>query len=255
VVTTDFGSTESGGEASLDRVGAVVLAPSGRIVVAGITRGEHQAFSVARYTADGTLDAGFGSGGKAQVSAADPQVYGVVVQAAGDVVVAGSAGSATRGTAPFAIVRLLADGTPDQRFGTAGLVTTSFEGSRSGARAVVVQADGKLLTGGAKFGAPTSQGEAQPQSGFALARYAPDGTIDTSFGNGGRVLTDMGDAGALPLSLVIQPDGKIIAAGLVFFRVPSTQSPIITPQLATAAALLILIGLTLSLRLLRKRTS
>src|SRR5205823_7099942 len=118
------------------------------------------------------------------------------------------------------------------------------------------QADGKLLVGGARFGAPSAQGDALPQSGFALARYTVDGRIDTSFGDSGRVLTSMGDAGATPLSLAVQPDGKIIAAGLVFFKVPTPTSPFDAAKaLATPAAgvALLAIGIVLASILRRSR--
>jgi uncharacterized delta-60 repeat protein len=255
IVTTDFGSGEAGARPALDRAGGVAITSEAKIVVAGSTRGEQQAFAVARYNPDGSLDATFGVGGKAQVAATEPQVYAVVVHAAGDVILAGTAGSLSRGTAPFALVRFLADGRADQAFGSDGVVTTSFEGSRSGARAAATQADGKLLIGGAKFGAPSAQGDALPQSGFALARYNADGTVDTDFGGNGRVLTDMGDAGATPLSVAVQPDGKIVAAGLVFFRVLPPAGPFDAAlHLATPAAGLALLATGLALALILRRS-
>jgi uncharacterized delta-60 repeat protein len=172
-------------------------------------------------------------------------------------VLAGSAGATSGGnTAPFALARFQVDGSPDVGFGTDGVVSTSFEGSRSGARAAATQADGKLLIGGAQFGAPSASGEALPQSGFALARYTADGRVDPAFGTAGRVLTNMGDAGATPLSLAVQPDGKIIAAGLVFFRVPTPTSPFDTAKaLATpaAGAALLAIGAVLASIVRRSR--
>jgi uncharacterized delta-60 repeat protein len=260
VVTSDFGTPGASTHASLDRAAALALQPDGKIVVAGFTRGDHQAFAVARYTSDGNLDASFGNAGKAQVAGVEPQVYSIVVQSNGALVLAGSAASngTTGGAAPFALVRLSANGTPDEAFGMHGLVTTSVEGSRSGARAVVAQPDGKLVTGGAKFGAPSAQGDALPQSGFALARYNADGSIDRSFGDGGKAMTDLGDAGATPLSLAVQPDGKILAAGLVFFQVPTSGSP---PMLDLGLRLLaILTGLALvvtlmSLARMRRRST
>jgi uncharacterized delta-60 repeat protein len=220
IVTTDFGSPDSGITRALDRAGALVLQPDGKLVLAGFTHSEQQAFAAARYNPDGSLDSGFGRGGKVLVVASEPQVASVALQGSGDLVLAGSSAS-SRGTAPFALVRLHADGRPDETFGNGGLVTTTFEGSRSGARAVVALPDGKLIAGGAKFGAPGAQGDALPESGFALARYTLDGHIDSSFGTAGKALTDLGDAGAIPLSLAVQPDGKILAAGLVFFQVPA----------------------------------
>ena len=217
VVTTDFGSGSS--SASLDRGGAVVVQSDGKIIVAGFTRGARQAFAVARYNPDGTLDPTFGRDGKVLVPASEPQVYAIGIQQSGDIVLAGAAASTSRGTAPFALIRLHPDGTPDTDFGVDGLVTTSFEGSRSGARAVVAQADGKMITGGARSGAPGASGDAVPESGFALTRYDPDGSVDATFGSVGRALTTLGDAGATPVALAVQPDGKILAAGLVFFTV------------------------------------
>ena len=249
-VTTDFGS-------SVDRAAAVTLQPDGKVVVAGFTRGEHQSFAVARYSADGTLDTSFGEDGRAQVSAAEPLVHAVVLQPSGDIVVAGSSAAAS-GSAPFTLVRLHANGQPDETFGSGGLVTTTVQGSRSGARAVASQGDGKLITGGAKFGAPSAQGEALPDSGFALARYNLDGTIDRGFGSGGTVLTDMGDAGATPLSLAVQPDGKILAAGLVFFQVPgASPSPMSDIQRLAplVAAVAVIVALLAGGRLLRRRAA
>jgi hypothetical protein len=66
----------------------------------------------------------------------------------------------------------------------------------------------------------------------------------------------MGDAGATPLSLAVQPDGKIIAAGLVFFRVPTAAGPFdAATHIAAPAAVaaLIAIGLVLILILRRGR--
>lgn len=225
MVTTDFGSDGVGARPSLDRAGGVGLEPDGKIVVGGSARGDHQAFVVARYNSDGSLDSTYGLGGKAQATATDPQVFAVVIQPAGGAILAGTAESPRTGAAPFALARFGADGRADQAFGSDGLVTTTFEGSRSGARSAAEQADGKLLVGGAKFGAPSATGDTLAQSGFALARYNADGSIDTRFGTGGRVLTDMGDAGATPVALTVQPDGKIVAAGLVFFRVPTPAGP------------------------------
>jgi uncharacterized delta-60 repeat protein len=212
IVTTDFSSSD----VSLDRATAASLQQDGKIVVAGFTRGDHQSFAAARYNRDGGLDASFGAGGKTQVASAEPQVFSVMLQPLGTIVIAGSSASSDRATAPFTLVRLLPDGRPDELFGSGGVVTTSIEGSRSGARAVVAQPDGKLVTGGARFGAPSAQGDALPNSGFALTRYKADGSIDDAFGSGGKALTALGDAGAEPLALAMQPDGKILAPGARF---------------------------------------
>jgi hypothetical protein len=56
----------------------------------------------------------------------------------------------------------------------------------------------------------------------------------------------MGDAGATPLSLAVQPDGKVIAAGLVFFRVPTATGPFETAtRIAAPAAVAALLAIAL----------
>lgn len=253
VVTTDLTSGDAASP-SLDHATALALQADGRIVVGGFTRGETQAFAVARYTADGAPDLTFGSGGLVKIPAREPQVSAIALQPSGTVALAGSSASNERGTAPFVLVRLRADGAPDASFGGDGLVTTNFDGSRSGARAVVAQPDGRLITGGAKFGAPSASGDALPESGFALTRYNADGSLDTSFGTNGRATSSVGDAGAVPVALAVQADGKIVAAGLVFFQVPPSQSQtaLIMPlALAATAALGGAITVTVFLRRVR----
>jgi uncharacterized delta-60 repeat protein len=101
----------------------------------------------------------------------------------------------------FALARYHPDGTLDTSFGTGGLVLTDF-GSSESASALVLQSDGKLVAAGGSI------------DDFALARYNPNGNIDTSFGTGGVALTrfrgGLASLGALSLS----PDGKLLAAGV-----------------------------------------
>ena len=97
----------------------------------------------------------------------------------------------------------LPPGDLDPSFGTNGRVTTSFGGVES-ARAVLVQADGKIVVGGTR--------DIAENLDFALARYNADGSPDLSFGENGRVTTEFGRDDKL-IALLQQPDGKLIAAG------------------------------------------
>src|SRR6185436_13947049 len=77
-----------------------------------------------------------------------------------------------------------------------------------------LQSDGRIVVAGY-----TDEEYVGPRPRFALARYLSDGTLDASFGSGGKVLTavaepdEFGPMDAYAFALVIQPDGKILVAG------------------------------------------
>jgi uncharacterized delta-60 repeat protein len=92
----------------------------------------------------------------------------------------------------------------DPGFGTGGVVTTTI-GNNAYGRAITIQADGKIIVAG--------YSERDIFKGdFALARYSGNGSLDSSFGNGGVVTTTIG-LYARSGGVIIQPDGKIVAAG------------------------------------------
>src|SRR6185503_13541791 len=99
-----------------------------------------------------------------------------------------------------------AAGDLDPTFGNGGKVITTFQFSEE-IFAVAVQADGKIVAAGFTSSLGPSL--------FALARYNAEGSLDTSFGAGGLVTTVF-DLGSHVNDLAIQPDGKIIAAGIAF---------------------------------------
>src|SRR5439155_25730461 len=96
-------------------------------------------------------------------------------------------------------------------FGTGGMVTTAINRSTDIANAVAVQADGKLVVVG-----QTYKNNDYATEDFVVARYNTDGTLDNTFGVSGRVRTDFPGLAAVPSSVVIQPDGKIVVAGGAF---------------------------------------
>src|SRR5262245_46259441 len=94
----------------------------------------------------------------------------------------------------------------DPSFGTGGKVTTAI-GVSSGASALVLQPDGKLVAAG------YSRRSSVSAVMFALARYNPDGSLDTGCGAGGEVTTPFGSSGDQAFGLTLQADGKLVAAG------------------------------------------
>ncbi|OKI12877.1 hypothetical protein A6A07_17270 [Streptomyces sp. CB03911] len=192
-VTTDFGG--SGDEAR-----ALAVQADGRIVAAGVRDGD---FALARYNTDGSLDAGFGTGGRVTTDfdGGGDAANGVAVQADGRIVAVGVSESSAGGNF-FSVVRYNADGSLDAGFGTGGKVVTDFgSGGINEAFAVAVQADNKVVAAGLNGG------------DFALARYNTDGSPDAGFGTGGTVLTDFGGGADAVHGVTVQADGRIVAAG------------------------------------------
>jgi len=137
-------------------------------------------FALVRYNPDGSLDTLFGSGGKevSEVASAPFSSASIVLLVDGKLMLAG--GEYTSGTTngDFVLARFNADGSLDTSFGTGGAVTTDFDGGNDGSWTAAFQADGKILVGGqASVGSDTD---------FALARYNANGTLDTTFGSGGK---------------------------------------------------------------------
>jgi uncharacterized delta-60 repeat protein len=200
VVTTPSGTCPGGAR-------ALALQEDGKIVVAGTSCPNFTStrnFTVYRYNTDGSLDTTFGSSGKATVnfSAGASEAYAVAVQGS-SIWVAGYAGSG------FALARLTSSGALDYSFGSGSGSVTSIVGTSSAfANSLIIQADGKpVLAGYASSGGTV----------FALARYTTSGALDTTFGVGGKVLTNVGGTfagnSAIATSLAIQGNGSIVAAG------------------------------------------
>ena len=192
-----------------DRAHAVALQANGKIVVAGYARNNTNTdFALARYNADGSLDTGFGTGGKAPLihfGFGNDNAYAVAVQPDGKIVVAGAANHGTPNH--FALARYNADGTLDTGFGTGGKVSTPVGDTGAGAHAMELQANGKIVVAGYAV-----RGGAYV---FALARYNVNGTLDTDFdaGGTGKAFTGIGASHDRAYAMALQSDGKIVAVG------------------------------------------
>src|SRR5262249_1531235 len=126
----------------------------------------------------------------------------LVVQNDGKIVVAGGATRIVSGNFEFdfALVRYNQNGSLDQTFGSGGKGTPDF-GSGESAKAVVLQNDGKIVVGG-------NTGN----SDFALARYLSNGSLDQTFGSGGKVTTNVGAIDTIS-RIALQTDGRIVVGG------------------------------------------
>ncbi len=125
----------------------------------------------------------------------------VLVQPDGKLVAVGSA----QGGGEFALARYDSGGTLDPAFGNGGRVATAFPGSL--ALAAALQADGKIVVVG-------RAGGINPTADFGIIRYDTQGNPDPMFGMGGKVTTDFAGNFDAATGVAIQPDGKIVVAGV-----------------------------------------
>lgn len=179
-----------------------------KIIAAGTTPpgGATAGFAVVRYNADGTLDAGFGSGGRAASPPNGLRALGAAVQNDGKIVVAGAVTSGTREA--IGIVRYNQNGTIDSAFGGTGLIIGGVPGETSSyAAAVAVRFDGRIVVAGATF---TAAGQADT----LIYRFLSDGSLDTTLNESGQLLIP----GHAPVALVNEFDGTLYVAGTHFTK-------------------------------------
>ena len=156
--------------------------------------------------APGSLDTTFGTGGKVTTSfSGSADMNALVVQPDGKLVAAGWDASQSA----FGLARYNTNGSLDSTFGTGGTVSTPIGVDTYGASALVLQSDGKLVAAGNAW-------KDTVDADFAAIRYNANGSLDTSFGTGGKVTTSFGSQEDDAYALVVQPDGKLVAAGVVF---------------------------------------
>ncbi|MCC6766352.1 MAG: hypothetical protein IT293_16960 [Deltaproteobacteria bacterium] len=201
-VTTPVGTLD-------DSASALVVQSDGKLVAAGYSStGSSLAFAVVRYNSDGTLDGTFGSGGIVTTpvgASVTADSAALVVQGDGKLVVAGASYNGSNDD--LALVRYNTDGTLDGTFGTGGIVTTPVGSNYDRAHALMAQNDGKLVAAG------YSADGSNPR--FAVVRYNSDGTLDGTFGTGGKVTTTLRNVlvGDIALAIVVQSDDKLVVAG------------------------------------------
>ena len=179
---TGFGS---GGIVNTGYIRALAIDASGGILVGdkfttGSGKNTKMLMAVKRYTSGGALDTGFGIAGTATAdfNAKSVTIGNLAIDPFGNIVVAGGVVAPGNGQYYFAAARFTSNGVADTSFGGTGKV--KYVGaSGMGARGVVIQADGKVVFTGAL------------NDDYGLVRYNFDGTLDTTFGNGGSVIEDV----------------------------------------------------------------
>lgn len=193
-----------------DSARALAVQPDGKILVAGWTdqTGIDSNFLVLRLRSDGTPDPTFADAGKfvLAIGTGTDRAHAIAIQDDGKIVVGGESQSGTSNTGrDFALIRLQSNGTLDQGFGNGGKVVTSMA-LQGGSDTIYALALPKI-NGEHRILAVGGEGD------FIAARYTAGGTLDGSFGNGGKVVglfnVNIGQARAVTLL----PDGRMLLAG------------------------------------------
>ncbi|MGI8820668.1 MAG: delta-60 repeat domain-containing protein, partial [Chthoniobacterales bacterium] len=154
--------------------------------------------------ADGDLDPTFGAGGKVvtDFNNSTDWLSRVAVQPDGKIVAIGDTHPSHKG----ALARYNPDGTLDATFGNGGKVITVAT-VRESAAGLLILPDGKIMVSGS-ISLPSSF-----DTSFVLLRFNSDGSVDTTFGNGGMVTTNIAPVDDQANAIALQSDGKIVAAG------------------------------------------
>lgn len=204
LASADFGA--------VDIATAMARQPDGRIVLAGIAESARKHdFALARWLADGFMDADFGRAGIAAFNIEQRDDFAAAVVASDESVVV--AGQTCEPGCDLALVGLDAQGRPDRTFGDRGVVIVDVD-QHDQASSLLAQPDGKLLVAGTAMG----RSHYDP----VVARFHSDGRLDRRFGRGGIARIEYPGFPRI-VAAVLQTDGKVvlIASTLVLFRLDS----------------------------------
>lgn len=210
-VTTNIGNSNYD-----NKINAMAIQTDGKLVVAGETEKSTpgNAFVVARYSTNGTLDSTFGIDGSVILPLAltpyNASSRAVIIQPDGKIVVGG--GVATTGINTgfdFTLVRLDTTGNLDTTFDADGIVTIDITGGDDECTSLVQQPDGKIVASGYAGNLGTRD--------FALLRFNTNGSLDTTFDTDGIVTTTIGNNDIF-FSVALNSQNKIIAGGTESFN-------------------------------------
>ena len=197
------------------QVNALVIQSNGKIIAGGSSHNTTDLdFTLARYNADGTLDATFNTTGIliSDLVTYDEMTNSLALQSDGKIIAAGYANNDSDDD--FAVARYNSDGSLDNTFDTDGIQISDFFSDDEGIASVKIQQDGKIVATGYTYDSNNYL--------FALARYNNDGSLDNSFGGDGKVSTNLRSDDDEIYASGIQTDGKIVVAGSSYDSPAST---------------------------------
>jgi len=179
----------------------IALDANGRLIAAGVNWND--ALALIRFDPNGQRDLTFGDAGTVTHDVGtEVTLRDVIVQGDGKIVVAASGQYPGNGR-DFILVRMNPDGSLDEGFGTAGVVTSHFT-ARDFIRSVLLQPDGKILAAG-------DTGDSSSLRTASLVRYLANGSLDSDFGTGGLATAPHGSIRTNVVRAARLPDGSIHA--------------------------------------------
>ncbi len=196
-VFSDLGGFFGSGRAALDGAGRILVSDSPSCAPCPA--------SVVRFTLDGRLDPTFGRDGRAFLPTRSAQLHAVAVPG-GQIIAAGVEGLSRR---RLVVARFSSSGALDLNFGRGGLA--ALRAPRiTFVNDLAIQRDGRIVVLTTRFPFMPPRGPVD----FMLTRLLPSGSVDRAFGAAGTATADFGfsDVGE---AVAIQPDGKLVVAGVV----------------------------------------
>ncbi len=195
-----------------ERVNALAVQQDGKTVAVSYDSTLGNLFAFVRFNCDGSIDPSFDGDGKVALLPPsgsgvqnDGSANAISIQPDGKIVAAGNAIDRSANRADIILMRLLPDGSPDPSFGINGVVATRPSQSRTTIRGLAIQSDGRIVVAG-------EVGPGSSSSTFIVVRYMPNGSLDSTFGTGGIVITQFQTKDGA-YSVVLQMDGRIVVSG------------------------------------------
>ncbi len=191
-----------------DNLTKVRVQPDQKIVAVGTALSPAFAgqLLVVRLNPDGTLDSGFNGTGTVVITAfTESYAYDLFFQPDGGIMVVGARADANYQFSMLAM-RLNADGTLDNTFGTGGFSEPEISTGDDFAYAVAPLPNGQMLLAGTAIDAAFNN---QP----VVVRMNADGSIDTTFGSNGVASLPVVNTDNKFWSVGLQSDGSIVASG------------------------------------------
>jgi uncharacterized delta-60 repeat protein len=191
---------------------SIALQPDGKIVMGGsiYVNGNYD-FAIYRLDTVGSLDSTFGVNGRVirDIGTDHDRIFGIALQDDGKIVAGGTTINSTSQYGNFALTRYNTNGTIDSTYGTNGIVITQMQDS-SNLADLVIQPDNKIVAVGSTTMLPNQD------NAIVIARYDTTGTPDPTLGMGGVVVTQINSQDQSLQAVLVQPDGKIVAAGMTY---------------------------------------